>query len=218
MTIQSIETQAVPAIPWKNGGGVTRELLTWPGHSGPDCSGPDCSGPDWLLRLSVATIDQDGPFSAFPGVQRWFAVLAGEGVRLDFAGKPHIQRSHAMPYEFDGGNPPYCRLIQGSTLDLNLMSQRGQASMIRMQRDVAFSTTAVWRAMYCVSAGVWRDSAGQSRDLPAHTLLWSDAVDAGTHWFFAATDPSMPVHGFWLSYQTDAAYCSENRFSLGFNI
>ena len=56
--------------PWKNGGGKTRELLAWPHPS------------DWILRLSVADIEADGPFSSFPGVQRWFAVLRGNGVRL----------------------------------------------------------------------------------------------------------------------------------------
>ena len=192
MSVQLIEMSAAPSQPWKNGGGVTRELLTW----------PESSGSDWLLRLSVANIDQDGAFSAFPSVQRWFAVLEGEGVTLELDGKPRTQRSVDMPFEFDGGKAPYCSLIQGSTLDLNLMSKSGQASMLRMQRDVHFSTPAAWRAMYCVSAGVWRDSAGQSRSLPAHALLWSDDVDAGTHWFFDATDLLMPVHGFWLSYQT----------------
>src|SRR6218665_1188986 len=55
---------------WKNDGGWTRELLAWPHPA------------DWALRISVADIEADGPFSAFEGVQRWFAVLAGAGVRL----------------------------------------------------------------------------------------------------------------------------------------
>jgi environmental stress-induced protein Ves len=42
-------------MPWKNGGGVTRELLAWPG------------GGDWQVRISVAEIEADGPFSSFPG-------------------------------------------------------------------------------------------------------------------------------------------------------
>ena len=59
-----------PPQPWRNGGGVTRELLAWP------------DGGDWRVRVSVADIDADGPFSAFPGVERWFAVLEGAGVAL----------------------------------------------------------------------------------------------------------------------------------------
>ena len=53
--------------PWRNGGGVTRELLA--GRT-----------EDWSVRLSVADIERDGPFSAFAGVDRWFAVLSGAGV------------------------------------------------------------------------------------------------------------------------------------------
>jgi len=39
--------------PWKNGGGTTRELLAWPDPQ------------DWTLRLSVAQVEADGPFSRF---------------------------------------------------------------------------------------------------------------------------------------------------------
>ncbi|MFG5407966.1 HutD family protein [Piscinibacter sakaiensis] len=42
----------MPAQPWRNGGGHTRELWTWP-----------ADGP-WQARLSVADIAADGPFSA----------------------------------------------------------------------------------------------------------------------------------------------------------
>ena len=53
------------AARWRNGGGRTRELLAWPDAA------------DWKVRVSVADVESDGPFSAFPGVQRWFAVLEG---------------------------------------------------------------------------------------------------------------------------------------------
>ncbi|MEO8526020.1 MAG: HutD family protein [Caldimonas sp.] len=46
------------AQPWRNGGGVTRELLAWPGVG------------DWCVRVSIADIEADGPFSTFSGVQR----------------------------------------------------------------------------------------------------------------------------------------------------
>jgi environmental stress-induced protein Ves len=41
------------------------------------------------LRISVAAITRDGPFSAFAGVQRWFAVLRGDGVMLRAGRWPH---------------------------------------------------------------------------------------------------------------------------------
>ena len=73
MNWQLIRLDEVPASPWRNGGGVTRELLAWP------------EAADWCCRLSVAEVTQDGPFSRFDGVQRWFAVLGGafgEGIDL----------------------------------------------------------------------------------------------------------------------------------------
>ena len=70
MNWRSVSLASVPPQPWKNGGGTTRELLAWP------------TGADWRVRLSVAEVVADGPFSRFEGVQRWFAVLGGAGVRL----------------------------------------------------------------------------------------------------------------------------------------
>ena len=58
---------------------------------------PDARG--WQVRVSVAEIGQDGPFSAFPGVTRWFTVLKGAGVELDFAGRPvRLTRTTAPHY------------------------------------------------------------------------------------------------------------------------
>ena len=65
-----VDPARIAKTPWKNGGGVTRELLTWP------------VADDWRVRVSIADVERDGRFSSFPGVRRWFAVLEGEGVRL----------------------------------------------------------------------------------------------------------------------------------------
>jgi len=59
--------------PWKNGGGTTREVCAFP-------PGATLDGFDW--RLSMATVAKDGPFSAFPGIDRVLIVLAGGGLDL----------------------------------------------------------------------------------------------------------------------------------------
>ena len=100
--------------PWKNGGGVTRELLAWPDAN------------DWVMRVSIADIERNGPFSAFPGIDRWFAVLSGNGVRLCSPTKT-IQRADDV-FHFDGALAPDCELIDGPTRDLNLMLRRHAAS------------------------------------------------------------------------------------------
>lgn len=104
-----VEADAVPPQPWKNGGGVTRELLRWPAAGA------------WQLRLSLADIAADGPFSAFPGVVRWFVVLEGDGVELTIDGQPHRRRPGDSPLRFDGAADTHCRLLSGPTRDLNLM-------------------------------------------------------------------------------------------------
>lgn len=103
---QTVLLSEVRATPWKNGGGVTRELLAWP------------SADDWSIRVSVADIERDGPFSSFPGVERHFAVLEGEGVELDNLG---IVRACDEPVKFDGDFQRECRLLAGRTRDLNVM-------------------------------------------------------------------------------------------------
>jgi environmental stress-induced protein Ves len=106
-----IDADRVTPVPWKNGGGVTRELLRWPDDGA------------WRLRLSLAHIDRDGPFSVFPGVTRWFVVLDGAGVALDFGHGEQCLRPGDAPLRFDGAAAPACRLLDGPTRDLNLMLQ-----------------------------------------------------------------------------------------------
>lgn len=104
-----VRADDIAPTPWKNGGGWARDLLLWPAAAG------------WVLRISLADITADGPFSAYPGVQRWFAVVEGAGVVLCFAEGDHTQRCDAAPLVFDGAAAPGCRLVDGATRDLNLM-------------------------------------------------------------------------------------------------
>src|SRR5215472_11228475 len=56
------------AAPWKNGGGLTREVAVHP-------AGSDLGNFDW--RVSIAEVLRGGPFSSFPGVDRHMAVISG---------------------------------------------------------------------------------------------------------------------------------------------
>jgi uncharacterized protein len=151
MTI--VHADAIPPTPWKNGGGRTRELFVWPaeGH--------------WQLRISLADIEQDGPFSAYLGVQRHFAVLEGAGVCLHFAGGEHLLRRGDAPLAFDGAAAPDCVLIDGPTRDLNLML-RGVPGGMSLALEGSTAPQAPWNALF---------SAGAARlggiDLPPRSLL-----------------------------------------------
>lgn len=117
--------------PWRNGGGTTRELLRWPealagdGAMAAGAGAPVApSADDWLVRVSVAEIARDGPFSPFPGVDRWFAVLAGAGVTLALPEGEVVRRPGDDALAFAGEAAPGCRLVDGATSDLNLMVRR----------------------------------------------------------------------------------------------
>jgi len=157
---------AVPA-PWRNGGGSTRELL----------AGPDAG--NWRWRLSVAQVAQAGPFSRYPGVQRWFAVLAGAGVRLRIDGGAHTLDTGSAPICFDGAAAVDCELVAGPTLDFNLMTRGGTARMERVVKR----RSGTLRCGHLVAAYTHSRSARLlevegSTVLPPGTLAWR-IVEAG---------------------------------------
>lgn len=106
---------------WRNGGGITHEMATWPADG------------DWCWRVSVARIDRDGPFSVFAGVQRWFAVLEGQGVELCWTDATLRLGVSDDPHTFPGEHPCDARLLDGPTLDFNLMA-RGLGGHLRRQQ------------------------------------------------------------------------------------
>lgn len=100
---------------WRNGLGWTREILRLPAQ-----------GDDWALRLSVAEIEQDAAFSAFPGVERELVLLRGNGVRLRFEdGRvAEVLPPHGR-VRFAGEETLHGELVDGTTHDFNLMWKRG---------------------------------------------------------------------------------------------
>ncbi len=181
-----VDAPSVPPQPWRNGGGQTRELLVWP------------QGGDWRLRISRADIDADGPFSAFPQVQRWFTVLQGAGVVLTFADAQYTLKPGAAPLCFDGTAAPGCRLLDGPTQDLNLMARQGNGMMLPVQSGQAWSGEFVIRALYSTVAGVW-SGAGQTCRIAAHTLLWLESAGAGA-WVFEPQEPAAAHCAWWLGF------------------
>jgi len=157
MSWQLVRLQDQPARPWRNGGGTTRELLAWP-HSA-----------DWSCRFSVAEVTQNGPFSRFEGVQRWFAVLSGAGVRLTLANQSVELNCNSAPFHFDGALPVDCDLLGGPTQDFNLMV-REPAGLAEMRRV----------------SGLFK------RTLEASKLVAIFAMDKGAEVFFGEQIDTLP--------------------------
>jgi uncharacterized protein len=106
-------------MPWKNGGGVTRELCKLPHPSDPA---------RFLARLSIATVGASGPFSAFPGVDRTLMLLEGAGMALTIDGTREVVLDQRLrPFPFPGEAEIHCRLLGGPVLDFNLMVDRAVA-------------------------------------------------------------------------------------------
>ena len=116
---------------WKNGAGWTSEILKV--HQGED---RDTN--DWAWRLSIAEIETDAPFSAFPGVDRELVLLSGNGLRLRFDdGGSHSLLPPHSKLRFAGERPAFGELIDGPTRDFNLMWKRDVVSAELWHRPLA---------------------------------------------------------------------------------
>lgn len=163
---QRVRLRQAQAQPWRNGGGLTHELVSQPAG-------------DWRWRVSVARIDRDGPFSHFLGVQRHFAVLRGAGVELDIDGARHTVHAGGPTLAFDGGQACHARLIAGPTLDFNLMSRAAPARLQRCrgQARPGWGSGQVAGLYACAPARL--QGCGQEWTLQADELLWTERLPAG---------------------------------------
>ncbi|MER5944549.1 HutD family protein [Streptomyces sp. NPDC001904] len=104
------------AAPWKNGGGVTREIFCHP-------QGADMT--DFAWRVSLAEVAADGPFSAFPGVDRTLTMADGDGMELTVADRSVLVDSPYVPQDLPGDVATDCRLLgAGNVVNLNVMWRR----------------------------------------------------------------------------------------------
>lgn len=126
----SAATRVIPSYEyrrdrWRNGLGWTREILRLPDND------------DWQLRLSIAEIEQDAAFSAFPGVERELVLLRGEGVRLRFDdGRVHTLLPPHDRLRFAGEAVVTGELIDGVTHDFNLMWKRDRLQAELLHRPL----------------------------------------------------------------------------------
>lgn len=142
-------------MPWKNGGGETAEIVVAPVAAPLDAF-------DW--RISMARVDGDGPFSAFAGIERTLAVLAGEGIRLQVAGRDAVELTPgSAPYSFPADLATRAALLGGPITDFNVMTRRGRVSQsVRRERLSAASSVpagALVTVIFCVDGRLQASSA-----------------------------------------------------------
>lgn len=112
-------------VPWKNGGGLTREVAIYP-------SGSDLQSFDW--RISIADIRAAGPFSRFPGIDRQMMIVSGRlSLAVDGGSSVTLTRE-SDAVAFPGEVPVYAEPLGAPVTDLNVMTRRARCSA-RLTRE-----------------------------------------------------------------------------------
>jgi uncharacterized protein len=163
----------IPPVPWKNGGGTTREIACSP-------IGAGLGEFDW--RVSVADVKIDGAFSIFENIDRIIVLLEGAGMQLvGVEGETvHSLTRLGHPFEFNGETPLSAKLVNGGSRDFNVMTRRGthraalesiENTCVRALQDhgILMVTRGQWTFQgesFGEGEGcVWRDAPVQSAQL-----------------------------------------------------
>jgi environmental stress-induced protein Ves len=166
-------------VPWKNGGGSTTQIAVFP---------PDAGFDDFDWRVSLATIAEDGAFSAFPGVERTLALVDGHGMTLEIDGEPTLL-SRADPVAmFDGESTVEAKLNRGPSTDLNVMTRQDRCYHQFGRRTLDGESRFVARAPMTVLFLAEGEGLELCSDDQRINMVRYDAVllDQGTVWTLQA--------------------------------
>ncbi len=177
MVMRYFDLQTLPAMAWKNGGGVTREIVREPAGASLD---------DFEWRVSVADIAAAGPFSRFVGIDRHLLLLEGDGVNLssDEAGLNVNLLADDTVLAFSGDVDMNSELLGGAVRDFNVMVKRGvwqarvkvwtEAASVQAQAGLVLQTQGQARcsfadgdATFKTGQGGWWQEGGQTE-----TVYW----------------------------------------------
>jgi environmental stress-induced protein Ves len=124
--MEIIRYATLKAHPWRNGGGVTREVASGysPGAGAGTTSAGPAQEPDWDWRVSIAEVSKAGAFSAFPGMDRVLTVVEGQLLLLGVDGTEHPLEKY-RPFRFSGDADTTGALPTGDVRDLNVITRNG---------------------------------------------------------------------------------------------
>lgn len=158
-------------VPWKNGGGVTQDVLLLPDGA---------THEDFDIRISLAPIVEEGPFSSFPGIDRHITRLSRAPLSLAFAQETR-PLARLEPLYFDSVLQPRSVLTEGPTEVINVMTRRGRwhAQVMPAAAGHGPLLAAPEGGLVVLHAvtGTWQvgDAAGSALVRPGETLLAGDA-------------------------------------------
>lgn len=116
LKISLLKKQNYKSMPWKNGRGFTSEIAIFPAQSTMEKN-------NFTWRLSSAEVTEHGPFSHFPGCERYLTVIAGYGLRLQFENENKLIDQNNF-VKFSGESKVHSELVDGKITDLNLIVKR----------------------------------------------------------------------------------------------
>lgn len=171
MKLHRFHVDDLPPMPWKNGGGVTREIVCQP-------KGAGMNDFDW--RVSIAHIASDGPFSVFPGVDRIITLIGGGGVYLQSSdgNVDHLLDKALAPFAFNGETDINASLMSGDCHDFNVMTRRSKCSGVSLQIvHSACEWPTASQGLFMAVRGNWHLKSKHVESLvPQQGLWWSDSI------------------------------------------
>lgn len=200
MGLRAFVLSALPEEPWRNGGGRTRTIAT--GMREPPTLAVDSdsdSEPAWDWRISVATIERSGPFSAFPGVDRSSLLLGAGSIELSAMGEATLRMQCPGDVVAYRGDAIWNATVHGDGSPqslLNVMTRRRAAqARTRALRDDASLKGRVLAVL--VIDGRWRvvDESDQDR-------CWTLGPGEGA---FSDAPPGRLAIGRWRAERVSAA-------------
>lgn len=123
---------------WRNGLGVSWDIASE-------------GGDDFAWRLALARLDANVPFSSYPGIDRVFTIIEGDGVNLDVDALGRLEARPLHPVCFPGDLKTSSHLVAGPCRALNLF---------------------VKRRAYSSEVSVTRHDKGDQLQLPPHSLIF----------------------------------------------
>ncbi len=180
------------AEPWRNGGGVTRQIASHPSPSAAHGGARD-NGWDW--RVSIADVTQAGDFSPFPGMERVLTVIEGELLLLSVDGAEHLMEKY-RPFRFPGGAATFSKLPTGDVRNLNVMTRtgafKGFTSIIELSKKRAHPVFEGQLGSCCRGRPRWAPAVPSLRTWAAMTRWWAPEPRPRRSWDAAS----------WLSFRS----------------
>lgn len=157
--MQVIEPAAWCAQPWRNGRGVTHEVVRWPGEP-------------FAVRISVADITGPAPFSAFAGYRRWLYLLDGGPVTLDVDRERTVLGAPGDGVAFAGDATVAAIAVARPSRDLNVMVRDTLPARVELLRGARCARAGAVAVFAIAGEVVVADAAGP-RALARHACAWS---------------------------------------------